>query len=114
MDRTLTILSIVLLIIIGLSVTVFYTSPVSTPSDIMTPLPIKGVCSVNGYVVDPHGNCIPNVTVVLHVIRSNTDSWDYELFNMTTTTNRVPSLVGFFTFDNIFVTPCYDLHFYRL
>ena len=78
----------------------------------MTPSPIKGVCSVDGYVVDSNGIGIPNATVTLHVIRSNNDSWggswDYELFNMTTNTNRVPPLIGFFTFDNVLVTPSSD------
>lgn len=107
-DRTLIILSIVLLIVVGLSVIVFYTSPMNISANIMTPPYIKGVCSIDGYVVDSNGTGIPNATVILYVIRSNPDSWDYELFNMSTTTNSVPPLVGFFTFDNVLVTPSSD------
>jgi hypothetical protein len=111
-DRTFIILSIILLIIVSLSVIVSYKSPMNVPSNNLTPLPINGVCSVDGYVVDSNGNGIPNATVTLHIIKSNQDpwsaGWDYELFNMTTTTNRVPSLVGYFTFNNVLVTPSSD------
>ena len=111
-DRALIILLIILLIIVSISVIVSYKSPMNIPSNNLTLLPIKGVCSVDGYVVDSNGNGIPNATVILHIIRSNKDTWsigwDYELFNMTTTTNSVPPLVGFFTFDNILVTPSSD------
>lgn len=108
-DRTLIILSVALLVIVGLSIIEFYTLPMNIPSNNLTPLPIKGVCSVDGYVVDSNGTGIPNATVILHIIRSNKDSWgaswDYELSNMTTNTNSVPPLVGFFTFDKVLVTP---------
>lgn len=111
-DRTLILLSIILLIIVSLSVIVFYKLPMNIPPNNMTPSPIIGVCSVDGYVVDSNGKGIPNATVILHIIRSNKDTWGagwaYELFNMTTTTNSVPPLVGFFTFDNVLVTPSSD------
>ena len=110
-DRTLIIL-VTLLIIVSLSVIVSDKSPINVPSNATTSSPIIGAYSIGGYVVDSNGAGIPNATVTLHLIRSNNDSWgaswDYELFNMTTTTNSVPPLVGFFTFDNVLVTPFFD------
>lgn len=111
-DRTFIILFIIILIIVGLSVIVFYTSPMNGPSKIITPSPINGVCSVSGYVVDSNGSGVSGAFVILYVIRSNNDSWgdawDYEFYNMTTTTNSVPPLVGFFKFDNVTFTSLSD------